>query len=128
MLPVRFLVLGGTRAVADDGADVALGARKPRSIVAALAMAPGRAVSADLLADLVWAGEPPRAAHGALHSYLSGLRRVLEPDRPARGAASVIETTDHGYVLRVEPETVDAHAFTTVAGRVARPHLDVDAP
>jgi DNA-binding SARP family transcriptional activator len=119
VLTVRILVLGSTRAVADDG-EVDLGARKPRSIVAALAMTPGRAVSAGLLADLVWAGEPPRAAHGALHSYLSGLRRAIEPDRPARGAASVIETTDHGYVLRVAPETVDAHAFTAIATRVDR--------
>jgi DNA-binding SARP family transcriptional activator len=115
---VRFLVLGSTRAVAD--AELDLGARKPRSIVAALAMTPGRTVSADLLADLVWAGEPPRAAHGALHSYLSGLRRVLEPDRPSRGAASLIETTDHGYVLRVAPGDVDAHAFAETAARVGR--------
>ena len=121
---VRVLVLGSTRAVVEtEGTgevDIDLGARKPRSIVAALAMTPGRPVSADLLADLVWAGEPPRAAHGALHSYLSGLRRAIEPDRPARGAASVIETTDHGYVLRVAPDTVDAHAFTAVATRVDR--------
>jgi DNA-binding SARP family transcriptional activator len=116
---VRFLVLGSTRAAIDETV-LDLGARKPRSIVAALAMTPGRAVSADLLADLVWAGEPPRAAHGALHSYLSGLRRVLEPDRPSRGAASLIETTDHGYVLRVPRDSVDAHAFADAAASVER--------
>jgi DNA-binding SARP family transcriptional activator len=122
---VRVLVLGSTRAVGEpEAGTVDLGARKPRSIVAALAMTPGRPVSADLLIDLVWGGEPPRAAHGALHAYLSGLRRALEPDRPARGSGGLIETTDHGYVLRVAPESVDAHAFTATtmrAGRVLAP-------
>ena len=116
---VRFLVLGSARAVRGEEL-VELGARKPRSIVAALAMTPGRPVSAELLADLVWAGEPPRAAHGALHSYLSGLRRALEPDRPVRGTTSVIETTDHGYVLRVPAEDVDAHTFAATAARAER--------
>ncbi|MFC5176498.1 BTAD domain-containing putative transcriptional regulator [Nocardioides taihuensis] len=120
-------VLGSARAVratAEGDEPVDLGARKPRSIVAALALTPGRPVTADLLADLVWAGEPPRAAHGALHAYLSGLRKALEPDRPTRGAGSVIETTDHGYVLRVDPEDVDAHAFAAevrAAGPVLAP-------
>ena len=103
---VRICVLGGCRVLDDTGADLDLGSRKPRSVVAALALTPGRPVSADALADLVWGGEPPRTAQGSLHAYLSGLRRVLEPERPVRGAASVIETTDHGYVLRVEPSAV----------------------
>ena len=103
-------VLGQVRA-AVDGVPLDLGARKPRSIVATLAMTPGRPVPADTLADVVWGGSPPRAAHGALHAYLSGLRKALEPDRAAWGAGAVIETTDHGYVLRVDAGHVDAHVF-----------------
>ena len=121
---VRICVLGGCRVLDDTGADLDLGSRKPRSVVAALALTPGRPVSADALADLVWGGEPPRTAQGSLHAYLSGLRRVLEPERPVRGAASVIETTDHGYVLRVPATSVDAHAFAEevrAAGRVLAP-------
>ena len=59
----------------------------------------------------MWAGEPPPAAHGALHAYISGLRKALEPDRRARAAASVLETTDHGYLLRVDSDAVDVHRF-----------------
>ena len=121
---VRICVLGGCRVLDDTGAELDLGSRKPRSVVAALALTPGRPVSADALADLVWGGEPPRTAQGSLHAYLSGLRRVLEPERPVRGAASVIETTDHGYVLRVPATAVDAHAFAEevrAAGRVLAP-------
>lgn len=110
-LRVRISVLGSSRAAADDGTWLDLGSRKPRAVLAALAMRPGTPMSAQLLADLVWAGEPPRAAHGALHAYISGLRKSLEPDRAARSSTSVVATTDHGYVLRVPDEDVDSRAF-----------------
>ncbi|HEY0643257.1 MAG TPA: AfsR/SARP family transcriptional regulator, partial [Nocardioides sp.] len=108
---MRISVLGSSRVAADDGTWLDLGSRKPRAVLAALAMRPGRPVSPELLVDLVWGGEPPRAAHGALHASMSGLRKSLEPGRPARSATSVVETTDHGYVLRVPEEDVDARAF-----------------
>ena len=117
-MPVRVFVFGAARVEGrpgdsdtDDATPVDIGARKPRSIVAALAMTPGRPVSPGLLADLVWAGEPPPAAHGALHAYISGLRKALEPDRRARAAASVLETTDHGYLLNIDRQAVDVHRF-----------------
>lgn len=117
---MRICVLGACQVIDEEGAAVELGSRKPRSIVAALALTPGRAVSVDALADLVWGGKPPRTAQGSLHAYLSGLRSVLEPGRPARRAAAVIETTDHGYVLRVPQEAVDAHAFADHVGNAGR--------
>ena len=116
---MRWYVLGSLRVERTDGdgtegdgaGPVDVGARKSRAVVAALALTPGRPVSADVLADLVWAGDPPKAAHGTLHSYISRLRRALEPERAARTAAAVLETTDHGYVLRVDRASVDAHRF-----------------
>ena len=110
-VPVRVFVFGAARVEDPSGTPVDIGARKPRSIVSALAMTPGRPVSAGLLADLVWAGDPPPAAHGALHAYISGLRKALEPDRRARAAASVLETTDHGYLVKVDADAVDVHRF-----------------
>ncbi|HEU4997346.1 MAG TPA: BTAD domain-containing putative transcriptional regulator [Lapillicoccus sp.] len=114
---MRVFVFGAARVEGRPGGPegettaVDIGARKPRSIVAALAMTPGRAVSPGLLADLVWAGEPPPAAHGALHAYISGLRKALEPDRRAGAAGAVLATTDHGYVLAVPPADIDVHRF-----------------
>jgi DNA-binding SARP family transcriptional activator len=112
-VPVRVGVFGETRVEVpgDDDAPhwVEAGARKPRSIVAALALEPGRPLDADRLADLVWAGDPPRAPHGALHAYISRLRRILAPGS--------LETTDHGYLLRVAPADVDTHAFAAAVRR-----------
>jgi DNA-binding SARP family transcriptional activator len=113
---VQVCVLGSTRAArSNDGGEPSwldLGPRKPRAVLAALALTPGQPVPADQVADLVWAGEPPRAAHGALHAYISGLRKA--------GARSALETTDHGYVLRVPRADVDAHAFEDTVGVTER--------
>ncbi len=97
-----------------------VGARKPRSVLATLAMYAGRPVTADVLADLVWAGEPPRAAHGALHAYISGVRKALDPERSRGSGDSVLATTDHGYVLRVDPGDVDVHRFARDVRRIER--------
>ncbi|HET6939751.1 MAG TPA: BTAD domain-containing putative transcriptional regulator, partial [Nocardioides sp.] len=121
---MQICVLGSARAARSEGDDepewLELGPRKPRAVLTALALTPGQPVPADRVADLVWAGEPPRAAQGALHAYISGLRKVLEPDRQSRAAGSVLETTDHGYVLRVTRADVDAHAFEDTVGAAER--------
>jgi DNA-binding SARP family transcriptional activator len=60
----------------------------------------------------VWGESPPAGAHGTLHAYISGLRRVLEPDLAPRARPSVLVTTDDGYRLALDPGDVDAVAFT----------------
>ena len=65
----------------------------------------------DALVDLVWGEDPPRGAHGTLHSYLSGVRRVLEPGLGPREKPEVLLTSDHGYRLALGREHVDAHRF-----------------
>jgi DNA-binding SARP family transcriptional activator len=104
-------VLGSTGVEGPQGA-VPLPARKPRSILAALALTPGTTVSADRLVDLVWGDDAPAGAHGTVHAYISGLRRVLEPDLAPRARPTVIVTTDDGYRLDLDPQAVDAVAFT----------------
>ncbi|MEU4604141.1 BTAD domain-containing putative transcriptional regulator [Kribbella sp. NPDC023972] len=113
---MEIAVLGACRAIepARDGGParvVALGARKPRSVLAALTLHLGYDVSPDLLVDLVWSGEAPAGAHGTLHSYISGLRRALEPDLGPRGRPTVLVTTDHGYQLALPHRDVDAYRF-----------------
>ena len=108
---MRVRVLGSTGVEGPQGA-VPLPARKPRSILAALALTPGSTVSADRLVDLVWGDDPPAGAHGTLHAYISGLRRVLEPDLAPRARPTVLVTTDDGYRLAWIPAHVDAVAFS----------------
>ena len=116
-------MLGATR-ILREGRPVDLPARKVRSVLAALALEPGATSSADRLVDLIWGEVAPRGAHGTLHSYISGLRRVLEPDLAARARPQVLLTSDAGYRLALGRDDVDATAF---ADQVRRLHRQVAA-
>jgi DNA-binding SARP family transcriptional activator len=67
-----------------------------------LALEPGRVVSAGRLIEGVWGEEPPKTAATALHGHVSYLRRALGP---------VIVTRAPGYLLDVDPATVDVRRF-----------------
>ena len=104
----------GTSQVArgdDPGAAEDVGARKPRSVLAALALRLGSDVPPDSLVRLVWGEDAPRGAYASLHSYISGVRRVLEPGLGPREKPRVLLTSDHGDRLAVAREQVDAHHF-----------------
>ena len=109
LLRVWVRVLGTSQvALADDpAATVDVGARKPRSVLAALALRLGSEVPPDALVRLVWGEDAPRGAHGTLHSYLSGVRRVLEPDLGPREKPRVLLTSDHGYRLALLARRMD---------------------
>ena len=110
---VMLSLLGSTelRSGGGEGTPVDLGSRKPRSVLAALALRLGSEMSADCLVELVWGGAAPGGAHGTLHAYISGLRRALEPDLQPRQPPSLLVTGDHGYRLDLPRTAVDTHAF-----------------
>src|SRR4051812_39722152 len=110
----------GTTVAADGTGPVNLGGPKQRALLAALALHPGRAVSVDTLADLVWDGAPPPGVSGTLQGYVAGLRRALEPDRTTRGGGTLLVTEQPGYALRAPDADLDTVAFETA---VASAHV-----
>jgi DNA-binding SARP family transcriptional activator len=88
-----------------------VGGPKPRGLLTVLAMQPGQVVSNDLIVDILWGERPPRAAVASLHSYVSTLRRTLEPHRPPRKPAAMLVRRGDGYVLAVHHDQVDAGRF-----------------
>lgn len=109
MVEVR--ALGPLEVLDADGDTVGIGGPRPTSILLALVLAGGKVVSADGLVDEVWGSRAPRSAVETLHSYLSRLRRVLEPDRSAHGAATALVRSPAGYRLDPEGVAVDVHNF-----------------
>ncbi len=112
---LRFAVLG-TLEVRDEASGlVDLGGAQPRTVLAILLAARGRAVTAEGVIDAVWGDAPPATASGTLQSYVSRLRRALEPDRKPREAPLVLVSTTQGYRLDATPDAVDAWRFEALA-------------
>ncbi|MGY1773784.1 BTAD domain-containing putative transcriptional regulator [Blastococcus sp. SYSU D00813] len=114
-------VLGGLTAER-DGADVDLGGPRQRGVLALLLQARGQAVPASRLVELLWGDAAPPSATAALHSYVSHLRRALEPHRTARDRGGVLVRDRVGYVVRLPDDAVDARRFERLVGEgVAAP-------
>ncbi|MFG1880803.1 BTAD domain-containing putative transcriptional regulator [Micromonospora sp. NPDC049102] len=107
---LRFEILGPQRAWYADQ-EIDLGPGKQRAVLAVLLLAAGRPVSTGQIVDAVWPEEPPANGPNVVQKYVAGLRRVLEPDRSPRTPGQVLSLTDAGYLLRVDPEAVDAVRF-----------------
>ncbi|MGZ5398824.1 MAG: BTAD domain-containing putative transcriptional regulator [Nocardioides sp.] len=116
---MRVSVLGATEVWRGEQ-QVDLGTRKRRALVAALALSGGRPVSVDALVAMLWGDAPPDTVAGTLQVYVSGLRRVLEPERAPRAPATVLVTVTPGYALRLPPDAVDASRFDRAVNAVQR--------
>ena len=84
---------------------------RQRCVLARLIAGHGRVVSADRLIEDLYADEAPPRALAAVQSYVSHLRRALEPGRAARGPAGVLVTSPPGYAVRLGRDVVDAWSF-----------------
>ena len=83
-----------------------------------LATRANRVVSRGELIDAVWGDQPPASAEGGIYTYVAGLRRVIEPDRPRRDPdrsrpvpARTIVSGGGGYLLRLGAGALDADQF-----------------
>ncbi len=103
-------VLGPVEATV-DGARADIGGLRQRCVLARLIAAQGRVVSADRLIEDLYSDEAPPRALAAVQSYVSHLRRALEPGRQAWAAAGVLVTSPPGYALRLDRAAVDAWEF-----------------
>lgn len=99
-----------------DGQVVELGSRLQRAVLALLLTERGRAVSVDRMIDQLWQGEAPPRAIASLQSYISNLRRLLEPGRPQRTPSTILISAPPGYAIRLPAEAVDAWEFERCLG------------
>ena len=95
----RMEVRNGERALGASS----FGGRKPRQLLAILALEPGRVRSRDELADELWDGRPPGGHVTTLQSYVCVLRRRLAH----LGAGRWLVTSGGGYLLDAERVRVD---------------------
>ena len=118
--PADFGILGPLE-VSRSGCVVPLGGPRQRAVLALLVLEANRVVSMDRLAEDVWGGDPPEGWVTTLQTYVFHLRRALEPARARGVSGGVLVTRNHGYLLLVNREHLDAAQFQDgfTAGRAA---------
>ncbi|SDH02525.1 AfsR/SARP family transcriptional regulator [Nonomuraea jiangxiensis] len=120
---LRFSVLGPVRAWRGEK-EIELGAFQPRCVLAVLLLRRERAVSRDEIITAVWGDRTPRRAAAAVHTYISGLRRVLD-----HKTSKIICLGRTGYQLAPGAYDLDLDAFhaDVATARRARAHGNLDA-
>ncbi|MBP5873171.1 hypothetical protein F3K24_43485, partial [Streptomyces sp. LBUM 1485] len=118
-------LLGPVRAWRGD-TEVVLGPPKQRAVLALLADRAGDVVSIEHIIDAVWGSDVPQTAANGVHTYVAGLRRVLDPGRSRRGSSSVLVSAAGGYCLRVSPDVVDLTRFTRCHAQARRARAEGD--
>ena len=87
------------------GRRIELGHARQRCVLAVLLIEAGQVVPAWTLIDRVWGHEPPDGGLNVLYAYITRLRKAL-------GSVGVTLTRrSGGYLLDIDPETVDLHRF-----------------
>ena len=113
---MRFLVLGPLEVSEAGGEPLPIAGSKERTILACLIERVGRVVPVDELIEELWGDRPPRNPEKALVSYVSRLRRALQPGRPSDTDPELIFFRGDGYVLEADGHLVDAIRFEQLAG------------
>jgi DNA-binding SARP family transcriptional activator len=104
---VEYRVLGPLEVRVGHG-PVSLRGSKQRAVLALLLLNANRVVGREHLIDELWGEAPPETAVKALQVYVSRLRKLL-PE-------GTLVTRAPGYVLKVDPEAIDALRFERLVG------------
>jgi DNA-binding SARP family transcriptional activator len=100
-----------------------LGSPLQRVLLGLLLSEADRSVSFDRIVEELWGNAPPSDPEASLHTYVSRLRRALEPERATGDPPRLLLRTPTGYRLAVSPDAVDAGRFIALAatarGRLA---------
>ncbi|MGW2965225.1 AfsR/SARP family transcriptional regulator [Streptomyces sp. NPDC001220] len=107
---IRFAVLGPVRAWRGEQ-QLDLGSPQQRAVLAALLLRRGRAVALAELLDAVWGEEQPTAAVSVLRTYVSRLRKALEPGLEAAETRRMVVSVGDGYLIRLPEDGLDLAVF-----------------
>lgn len=87
------------------------GPRQQGVLLAVLLARADQPVSRTQLIDLIWDDRPPVSALNVIHKYVGALRRVLEPDLPARATGSYLLRRGDGYLFESRNSGLDLIDF-----------------
>lgn len=109
--PVLYIQTLGPLKAWHAGRPLDLGPVRQCILLGILAARCGESVAQDVLADMLWGHRPPHSWAGVIHTYVSRLRRILEPGCRPGSRTKVIVTTSRGYQLRLGTNQLDYLVF-----------------
>ena len=95
-----------------------LGGMRPKQVLEILLAARGHRVTSDRLAELIWGDERPQDPAGALQTFVSSLRRHLDPDRER--ARALVVTEPEAYRFATGLIALDLDRFDRLLERSAQ--------
>lgn len=110
---VHLRLLGPVRAW-HAGTEVPLGSVHRLAVLSVLALHANHAVSREELISAVWGDDPPASAVGNVYTYVSALRRALEPDRGRWSAGRLLASGGGSYCLHLPEADIDVFRFDTL--------------
>jgi DNA-binding SARP family transcriptional activator len=107
-----FTLLGPLSVWEDDNIITVAGVHQ-RAVLGYLLLHDNDVVPTSRLLKILWNDDPPRTARKMLQNAISGLRSALTPQGDSQ--APILLTCAPGYLLQVEDQCIDRHAFTALA-------------
>jgi DNA-binding SARP family transcriptional activator len=107
---VQFSLLGPVRA-RRGLAELDVGPRQQRAILALLLVRANQLVTVDGMIDLLWDRDPPGSSVNIIHKYIGCIRRLLEPDLAARASGRWLTRHGDAYRLAADEHMSDLIAF-----------------
>ncbi|NKY87658.1 ATP-binding protein [Nocardia veterana] len=117
-------VLGPLEVRSAGGAPVHVGGPLARAFLALLALDVGRVVGRDRVVEALYGGCHPADVVHALQAQASRLRRALRAVSPAK---QILRYEAGGYLLEMEPDSIDLHRTTRLADAARRASARGDA-
>ncbi|MEV4173350.1 MULTISPECIES: AfsR/SARP family transcriptional regulator [unclassified Nonomuraea] len=106
---LRFGILG-TLEVSNGEGDCTPTAPKLREVLSLLLVQPNRVVPTEILLEELWRGKLPRSAVATLQTYVYQLRKILSYG-PSADDCELLVTRPPGYMIRLDPDHLDATLF-----------------
>lgn len=125
-MQLHFAVLGPVRVWRDE-TELTLGPPKQRALLALLLTQANQPVPVHEIVDVLWGQDPPDSAVNVVQRHIGELRRLLEPDLPARGMSRWLVRGSGGYRLDVDADCLDLLRFRALRQR-ARQAADEGKP
>ncbi|MBX7450227.1 AAA family ATPase [Mycolicibacterium sp. 3033] len=107
---LRVQILGPLR-VWRGRRELDVGPKQQACLLAVLLARTEHPVPTSRLIELIWDNSAPVSALNVIHKYVGALRRIFEPDLPARSSGSYLIRRGNGYLFTSGSAVVDIEEF-----------------